>query len=194
MSCTRANGMKRKAASGGGIVLLSAACLLLGACRAAMPHAPTTQPAVPTDGNAALMGYIGEQAYVTAEPAYRAIHILWRGDFFEGDFEALSAALREGGVIAPGWRHAADTFLDRAAVGYMVCRACSIKSGLNWRLTGLGRYAWRELQYRHIAGPHSELGLMSGGEFLGVLARAEDYSFRSAGPVAAEQAELGAQP
>lgn len=144
-----------------------------GGCASTQPTA--SQPAAPVDSNAELTEFISNQAFVTAEPAYRSIHILWKGEPFPGGFSELAAALEQGGIISPLWKHAPNTRLDRAAAGFMLCRACDIRSGLNWQLTGLGRYAWKELQYRRIAGPRSEFGLVSGGEFLGLLIRAEDY-------------------
>jgi hypothetical protein len=156
-----------------------------------LPRA-TTQPTIP-GGNAALIQHISEQPYVTAEAAYRAVFVLWQGELFDGDFAALSEALHEGGMIGQNWNLTSDQYLDRATVGYMICRVCGVRSGLNWQLTGLGRYAWRELQYKQIAGPGSEMSLVGGGEFLGILARAEDY-MRNAGKQAVERVELGAAP
>ena len=164
----------------------------LPGCRTALPHT-TTQPTVPTRTNAELVEYISDLPYVTAESAYRAVYILSKGEVFEGDYEALSAALAADRLIGYGWNYNADTFLDRAAVAYVVARACQIRTGLNWRLTGLGRYAHRELIYLGIAHPSGEYNLISGGEFLGVLARAEEY-LRGVGRAPGEAADLGDEP
>ncbi len=164
---------------------------LLTGCRAAGPRA-TTQPVVPTDTNAELVEYISDQPYVTAEAAYRAVYILANGEIFHGDFDTLAAEMKVGRLVGHGWGYGADSFIDRAAVGHLVARACGIP-GLNWQLTGLGRYAWRELIYRRVAHPSGEYGLISGGEFLGVLARAEEY-LHKAGRAPGETAELGGEP
>ncbi|MBU0617744.1 MAG: hypothetical protein KKI02_08505 [Planctomycetes bacterium] len=166
--------------------------LLLSGCRAARPHA-TTQLAVPAETNAELVEYISDLPYVTAESAYRAVYILSKGEIFAGDYDALTAAMESEGLIGRGWNHDADTFIDRAAVGHLVARACGIRAGLNWRLTGLGRYAYRELIYRGIAHPSGEYGLISGGEFLGLMARAEEY-LHKVGRAPGEAAELGDEP
>ncbi len=173
------------------LVGISLAPLLAG-CQAAGPHA-ATQPAVPTETNAELVEYISDLPYVTAESAYRAVHILSKGEVFQGDFGTLAAEMNTSGLIGNGWGHDADTFVDRAAVGHLVARACDIRTGLNWRLTGLGRYAHRELIYRGIAHPSGEYGLISGGEFLGVLARAEEY-LHKIGRAPGEAAVLGTEP
>ncbi|MGD8452974.1 MAG: hypothetical protein PVJ57_14235 [Phycisphaerae bacterium] len=166
--------------------------LLLSGCQAPGPRA-TTQPAVPTEGNGALAEYIADQPYVTVEPAYRAVYILWKNEVFDGDFAALTDALEAGSVIPGGWDYPADALISRGSVGYLLCRACGIRSGLNWRLTGLGRYAWRELNYLGIASPLSEYGYVPGGQFIGMLARAEEYMHRyEKGDVT--RVELGPKP
>lgn len=169
-----------------------AVLLLQSGCRISLPRA-TTQPSVPNEGNAELVEFIGELAYVTAEPAYRAVYILWKNDIFEGSFDALAAELKSGEIIGAGWNHDALDYLDHTTVAYMICRACNIRSGLNWRLSGLGRYAWRELQYKDIGGAGGETSLISGGEFLGVLARAEEYMLETR-KLDSPRAELGAEP
>lgn len=148
---------------------------LLPACRTTLPNGAATQAALPTGSNAELMVYLSEQPYVTAEPAYRAVYILHSGQPSESGFRELTASLESEGLVAGWWDHTPDTLVDRGTVGYMIARACKIDTGLNWWLTGLGRYAWRELIFRGIAHPSGELSYISGGEFLGVLARAEEH-------------------
>lgn len=170
--------------------VLAAGLLAFPGCASMQPTA--SQPAMPTESNAELTEFISNQAFVTAESAYRSIYILWKGEPFSGDFDSLRSALEAGKVISPLWGHAPTSRIDRATAGFMLCRACDIRSGLNWQLTGLGRYAWKELQYRRIAGLRSEYGLVSGGEFLGLLIRSEDYLSRRGD--APERIELGDEP
>lgn len=167
--------------------------LFLSGCQAAGPRLATTQPTVPTEGNGALAEYIADQPYVTVEPAYRAVYILWKNEVFDGDFDALTGALVSGGVIRSGWDYPPEALISRGSVGYLLCRACGVRSGLNWQLTGLGRYAWRELNYLGIASPLSEYGYVPGGQFIGMLARAEEYMHRyEKGDVT--RVELGEEP
>jgi hypothetical protein len=148
---------------------------------------------VPTHGTAELVMYIGDQAFVTAEPAYRAAHALAHGQSFDGEFDALTQQMRTEKLVGESWNYAPDRCLTRGDVAFMVCRACRIQTGLNWLLTGLGRYAWRELQFKGIAGDGSDAAYMSGGEFVGLLSRAEEYLSR-AGKRAQPPVELGARP
>lgn len=162
------------------IALAASLAAGLVGCQSTQPRAssmaslPESGP-VPTDSSAALMDYIGGQPLVTADAGYRAAYMLWQGEMFDGDFPALRRELIAAQVIDDCWNHASDTFLTRADVGYMVCRAADINTGLNWMLLGLGRYAYRELQYHQIAGPGGELSLVGGGEFQGIIRRADEY-------------------
>ncbi|MBL8877688.1 MAG: hypothetical protein JNG88_01095 [Phycisphaerales bacterium] len=168
------------AARDAAILLVSlGACLTMGcASRDAAPAA--TQPATP-EGNAALLHHIADQPYVTADAGYRAIYVLWKREAFSGSFAELSSLLRENRIIDTCWNHEPATRLTRADVGFMVCRACDIRTGINWMVSGMGRYAWRELQFNNIAGGGGELGYIRGGELVAVLARAGEYRERQAG-------------
>ncbi len=164
---------------------------LLGTLAGCCTLAPAVD--VPRDSNPALIAHISNQPCVSAEAGYRAVYVLAHGTLFDGDFEQLSSKLEGEEIVAPRWQHEPRRCLDRGTVAFMICRACHIRTGVNWWLTGLGRYALRELQYRRIAGAGSETGLMTGGEFVGTLLRAEDYLRRTkkqgAEPVELPQAE-----
>ncbi len=155
-------------------LLLIASLPWFAGCRATTP-ALASRPAPPPRENALLVAHIGDEPFLTAESGYRAVYALWRdGAAFDGDFAALAGELESNQIIDPRWEYSPEQFLDRASVGYMFCRAMGIE-GLNWSISGMGRYAWRELIYRRIARPSGELGLLTGGEFLALLSRAEEY-------------------
>lgn len=185
-----ATARRRVCAAAGALLFV----VLSAGCRVTLMRS-TTQPAVPTDQNAELMAFIGEQPYVTAEPAYRAVYILWKGAdaMFRGPYEELQAELEAARIIDPIWKLPPDTPVDRATVGYMIARVCNIRTGLNWQLLGLGRYAYREVAYRGIAEPAGDLGLVSGGEFLGILLRAEQY-MQTTGKGIGPRPEIGPEP
>lgn len=176
--------------------LALAACLatLAGLSGCASMRA-TSQPAIPAASNAELVDFISDQPFVTAEAGYRAVYVLWKGEPYAGDYSGVQSELVNGKIAASIWNHDPGHYLDRATVGHLVCRACEIKTGLNWMLTGMGRYAWKELQYRGIAQTSGgELGLISGGEFLGILNKAEAYTRqRESSPMGAPP-DLGRDP
>jgi hypothetical protein len=168
--------------------------LLLG-CQAPQPHspdpAPTREP-VPVD-NVELVSYIGQQPFITAEPAYRAAYLLRYGDAFTGDYDQLRTLLEDEGLVGRAWQHAPTERLNRGAIGYLLCRTAQIEQSLNWILFRLGRYAYRDLQILGIAGPGGEFSLVSGGEFQGILRRTENY-MQEAGIELAPDPVLGAAP
>ncbi len=170
------------------LLIVPCVFLLLSGCQRVTVQVAEPPPA---DGNAPLMVYIQQLPFITAEAGYRATHILWKKQVFEGDFDALTATLREGKVIGD-WDYGPDDALNRSAVGHMICRACDIRGGANWLLTGMGRYAWRELNYLEIASPLSEYGYVPGGQFLGILARAEEFQYKWR--ESAEPVQLGDEP
>lgn len=153
-------------------VVISAAALVSAGCRSMDAAA---RPA-PRSGTAELIAHAAEQPYTTADTAYRATYALATGQSFDGEFDALREKLREDELIG-NWPYEANERVRKADVGYMVCKACKIQTGINWNLTGLGRYAWRELVYHDIARPSSEHGFITGGEFVGLLLKAEEYMY-----------------
>ena len=178
---------------------VSALLLFMGAgCQSTLSRASGPVPA-PPPGNAALMQYIADLPLVTAEAAYRGVYLIADGEAFEGDYEALRDELVKRGVVGSHWKHYSNTLMNRAGVAYMICKTCDIRSGVNWFLFNQGRYAWRELQHMGIGGSGTELGNLSGGEFLGILSRADKYLLekrRREGGDAPEDkpAELGDEP
>ena len=153
-------------------------------CRVTLPHQE-----IPGGTNAELIEYIAEMPYVSADAAYRALHILRTNEVFEGDFDSLKAAMSDQGGVVAGIQP--NECPDRQELCRAIVRACGISPGLNYRLTGLGRYALRDLQYQRIVRTQNDYGPFSGGEFLGILARAEEY-MREHADVAG--VDLGSEP
>lgn len=170
------------------LLIVTTVAVLLTGCQATLPR---DGAAVPTSSNAELIQYIANEPLITAEPAYRATYILATGAPFTGSYAELATELQSRDII-DAWNYPPNQLLRRADVGYMVCRAADIRTGVNWNLLGLGRYAWRELIYHEIATGGGEWGLMSGGEFVGIIARAEDYARQN--DQLPDQVDLGRQP
>lgn len=147
--------------------------LAIGCASTGRTAEPLTKDARTSSGG--LIEFIGNQPFVTAETGYRAAYAMAQGEMFDGDFVALEQALVEREIASANWDLAAGDPLRRGQVGYLVCRAAGIKTGVNWNLLGSERYAYRELMYLGIAHEAGEYSLMSGGEFQGVLVATEEY-------------------
>ncbi|MBK8915744.1 MAG: hypothetical protein IPM64_14310 [Phycisphaerales bacterium] len=174
------------------------AALLFGLSGCAAPRAAAPMTADARVGNAALVEYVADSPYVTAEAAYRMAYLLRHDALFDGEFAALRDELVEAGIVRRRWGHAAEQYINRATAAVLICESLRWPGGVNWRLTGLGRYAWRDLQYRNVAGSGADWGLVRGGEFLGMIQRAEEQlrARGSGGPATdgSSAIELGPQP
>jgi hypothetical protein len=70
--------------------------------------------------------------------------------------------------------------LDRGTLAVVLAKALRISGGLTMRLTGLTpRYAVRALEFRDIYPPSSPNQLFTGGMFVGVMQKAEEYELGS---------------
>jgi RNA polymerase sigma factor (sigma-70 family) len=69
-----------------------------------------------------------------------------------------------------------ESVLDRGVLARAVAVHCKIVGGVMMQLLGpVPRYATRELQYLGMMGSGSEQQAVSGREYMGVLAKAQDY-------------------
>lgn len=174
-------------------IALFAALLPVAGCQSLHATESEVGPPLAELDNPSLVERIQKQPWITADAGYRAIYVVWKGEVFSGDFGALQQELVDGHIVSHTWKDDSDTLLTRAKVGYMVCRALGIRTGLNWQLTGLGRYAWRELYYAGIVDAQSEHGLVSGGQFIGILSRA-DQKRDELGLARPTDVDLGPEP
>lgn len=155
---------------------LLASTMIGAGCRSATLGPDMTPGPLPAADNAELMAYISELPFVTAESVYRSAYVLRNGAAYDGDYAALESELASQDIIPNGWSWEPNALLTRGDVAIVLARTCEIGTGLNYQLTGLGRYALRELIRLKIAqSSANELKLVSGGEFLGILNRAEAY-------------------
>lgn len=170
--------LKATIARGGAVVLQPVALVLLGlvsvGCQATGDVNADLGP-VPQRSNIELVEYLGEMPLVNAEAAYRATYIAWRGEVFTGEFDALRQKLIDERLAAAIWHYGPRDYLYRGDAAYLLCRAYGINTGVSWNLMPSGRYAYRELAYRRIVRPASELSFMSGGEFQGMLRKIEQW-------------------
>ena len=150
------------------------------------------------DDAAFLHDHLVNQALVTVDEAYKVGLILADGEDTTGGFAERETKLAERSIIRPAWNLAPDQYVDMGTVAYMVCQICEVTGGVNRVLLGswgLGdrRYALRELKFRKIIQGGSDYSLVSGGELLGILHRADTYmeqaGVQDAAPVPVPDAE-----
>lgn len=150
-----------------GCWLVAIALLASSGCRVSLPNND-----LPLESNAELIEHIAYMPYVTADAAWRSLYILKYKQVHQGSFEEVAAELSAAGIDLP--EITASECPDRTEVAGVFHKICGVQPGLNYTLTGLGRYALRDLQYARIVRTQRDYGPLTGGEFLGLLARAEE--------------------
>jgi hypothetical protein len=115
----------------------------------------------------------------TFEDAVRAFYELVTGQAAAEDatFQTLAEALVERKIIRSDWTSDANVKLTRGRAAYMICRVCDIKGGVTMRVFGPSeRYCFRECVFLGVWPGGNQRDLMTGGELMGVLAWAADYT------------------
>jgi hypothetical protein len=103
-------------------------------------------------------------------------------------------------MLAKSFNQPAEQAVQRGTLAVALVKALDIKGGVMLRLLGpTQRYAVRELVFMELYPPSSPNQTFSGVEFLGIIAKAEDYqrqegAVREAGLQVAPEPRPGAQP
>lgn len=116
--------------------------------------------------------------------AFRLINGLKEGKDIPGaTFDELKNKLAAGKIIPSSWNNVKEKdFINRADFAYMLVKTLNIKGGLTLRLFGLTpRYALRECVMRRLIPDGFPNQLISGGELLSILIRAEKYQEKEKG-------------
>ena len=89
--------------------------------------------------------------------------------------EALGKLVQKG-IVPAKWTIKVSDNLTRGKLAYMVCKACSIKGGVNLHLFGATeRYAYKECVYLSIMAAGNESRTLSGSELMAVIRRAGEH-------------------
>ncbi len=158
-----------------GIVLLTVS---LGCSTMRRPDQADAGEAV--DAMELVHGKLPAEPVVTVAEAYRAVLILADGDDTHEDFAAREQALISRGMVRPEWGLERDQAIDRGTIAYMLYRMLEMRGGVDMTLFGswgLGdrRYALRELTYRGLMSKSATYQYISGGEFVYLLRKADEY-------------------
>ena len=92
------------------------------------------------------------------------------------DYAGRVRELQSRGMLAAGFRQPADEAVERGTLAVALVKALKVRGGLTMQLLGATpRYAVRALEYRGVYPPSSPNQALTGGEFVGVLQKAEEY-------------------
>jgi hypothetical protein len=110
------------------------------------------------------------------DEAFHGLLLYLDGDDPNADYAARVNAMKSRGLLARGFDRPADEAVSRGTLAVAIARALQIRGGLMMHLTGSNpRYATRELEYLSLYPTSSPGQTFSGGEFLGIMGRVEDW-------------------
>ncbi len=144
----------------------------------AIPLAVFSQVDVGPAGDTSYFRELVDKGNATYADAYRMINILAKGhDTPDESFDDFKNELLNLEIIPQKWSDfKADEFINRGQLAYMLVKALGIKGGLTTRIFGpTPRYAFRECVMRKLIASGFPNELVSGGELISVLSRAERF-------------------
>ncbi len=131
----------------------------------------------PVEDEAARMAYwhgLAERPLVSNDEALHGLIVLIRGDDPTRNFEQRVQWLAERDYIDAGFGRPPNESVERGMIAGVIAQVLDIQGGLTMRLVGPHpRYATRELVYLDIMEPGTSQQGMSGIEFVGLIAEAE---------------------
>lgn len=128
----------------------------------------------------AFLHYLSTVPWATVDEATRAVLLLADGEERFTDYEDRLAELARRKAIKPAWIDSRNQLLDRGTLAYMLRRVCRIPPSTNEVLLGswgVGerRYALKTCVDAGILPHGSGNELVSGGELLAGISRADEY-------------------
>jgi hypothetical protein len=153
-----------------------ALALLVGGCGRPRKTQPSVDPATLDD--TAFQAYLADAPVVTVDEACRAMLILADGHDATKDWSQRSQELLRRGWIRSAWGLHPGDMVDRGTVAFMICKVCKVYGGVDQLILGswgLGdrRYAYRELVYRELMPPGTEFEVVTGGQLVGLMGKAD---------------------
>ena len=161
-------------------LLVSLGVLLLAGCAPpgvrgvrAFDDLPVAETEVVSD--AQFLFELSNKKYCSTDDAYRGMLFLIDDKDTSKDFEERTTRLVMHGVADKNWTHNPNATVTKGKVAYMLVRALEIRGGVMYNITNAcPRYALRELIHKGIIIGGTEYSKLSGGEYVGILGRADD--------------------
>jgi hypothetical protein len=151
---------------------------LVAGCQHARVAEPLTKKLGGDDAGAQLEFWhqLAERPITCNDEAFHGLLLYLDNQDPSADYTARVAAMKSRGLLPGGFNRPADEAVTRGTLAVAITRALQIKGGLMMHLThDHPRYATRELMYMDLYPPSSPNQTFSGGEFLGIIGRIEDW-------------------
>lgn len=157
---------------------LALALMVAGGCVRTRVESSLVGTSSSADLNAEFKFWDGltERPVVSNDDGLHGLFLFADGDDPAKNYQQRLDAARERGWIDRAWNEPPDLAMQRGVLARAVAVHCKIVGGVMMQLLGpVPRYATRELQYLGMMGSGSEQQAVSGREYMGVLAKAQDY-------------------
>ena len=119
---------------------------------------------------------IATKSLISNDEAFHGLLLYIDGKDDSTTYDQRVASLKSRGFLPKSFNHGATDALERGDVAVALAKHLGVRGGLTMRLTGITpRYATRELEYRGVYPPSSPQQIFTGGEFVGVIGKAEDF-------------------
>jgi hypothetical protein len=124
---------------------------------------------------------LAERPVTSNDDAFHGLLLFLDGQDPAKDYAGRVAELKRREMLPEEFNAPANEAVDRGTLAVALVRALDMRGGVLMRLLGpTRRYATRELQFADVFPPSSPGQTFSGSEFLGIIARAENYQERRA--------------
>ncbi len=159
-------------------VLLAAAFAVIGCERTRVSEPLATDYGEEaTEADMQFWHGLADRSVVTNNGAFHALIALDKGGDPTDSYEARVEHLKKKGFLPEGFDRPANEAVRRGTVARILAPMLDIKGGVTMRLVGAHpRYALRALEHRDIMPPSSAQQALKGIEFVGIMAKAEDYA------------------
>lgn len=119
---------------------------------------------------------LADRPVTSNDEAFHGLLIFTDGQDPAGDYAGRVATLRKRGMLPADFNQPADQSVDRGTIAVALAKALKIRGGLTMSLFGPSpRYATKELEFLNLYPTSSPNQTFSGTEFLGIMAKAEEY-------------------
>jgi hypothetical protein len=119
---------------------------------------------------------LAQRPVVSNDDGLHGLFLFADGDDPAKSYKERLDAARVRGWVGSDWDEPGDLAMQRGVLARAVAVHCKIEGGVMMQVLGpVPRYATRELQYLGMMGSGSEQQAVSGREYMGVLAKSQDY-------------------
>ena len=157
---------------------LTAACALTG-CSTMTVSEPLTQKYGGADAEAQMEFWhaLYESKLTSNDEAFHGLLLFLDGKDDCADYPARVELLKSRALLAADFDRPANQAVQRGDLAVVVMSSLNVKGGMASKLfPHSGRYAMRELQYAGLFPPGSPWQSFTGGQFVSIIGRLEDYT------------------